>query len=558
MRLDHFRSLTSCVFHLSILLGLGAFAFSLSSDLSSANASDIVTWDFAGPRTVPDQLLEGWIAGPEFNGVSAANDWQVVGGGLALPLSQNYVASPDFVSDVFSSPFRFTNPGAASVKLPSFSLDTDGGEFSSEAIEIALVYQDLLVSKQLLDFVNMGKKTGGGLVVPVDLDNEDPEQLYRLRFRVYDQDEVSSINGVTFGGGTIGVGDLAVNNATHFPNRYPSNGVTWDFEDFANGPGGLAIPEGWKINGLGFEHWQSSGTEGSPAARKSLALNASSFYLSDHCGQDICDERRAFLKTPFFQLTDSAKAKLTLTDFVFGIESHQEIVRRAFTILLEDASGIVGTLYIPETGDFLDSWQGHSSSPTHPSHVSSGANDWALDVELDLDDLADRMGLSLLENHNYRLHILARQEAEEPLFGENRYYFEYPVVHHMQIGDISITHSVLTSDLLPSDFNFDSHVDELDLEIWEEDFGESGVGLAADGDDNGVVDGADLLTWMRTYGGVPLSPPSSASSAIAAVPEPTCFSMLLLGICCLVESNSRCGRRHVVRGEVDSSSSGVS
>ncbi len=64
---------------------------------------------------------------------------------------------------------------------------------------------------------------------------------------------------------------------------------------------------------------------------------------------------------------------------------------------------------------------------------------------------------------------------------------------------------------IAGDYNSDSAVDGLDLDLWRAGF-VSQIDLAADGDRNGVVDGADFLIWQKAVG--------ATSSFSAAVPEP--------------------------------------
>jgi T5SS/PEP-CTERM-associated repeat protein/autotransporter-associated beta strand protein len=83
--------------------------------------------------------------------------------------------------------------------------------------------------------------------------------------------------------------------------------------------------------------------------------------------------------------------------------------------------------------------------------------------------------------------------------------------------------AVVAPVFLEADFDEDGDVDGDDLVTWKAGFGDSGAAAHMDGDADGDldVDGADFLTWQRQLG----SPAAVVSSA--AVPEPTAAMILL-------------------------------
>jgi hypothetical protein len=82
-----------------------------------------------------------------------------------------------------------------------------------------------------------------------------------------------------------------------------------------------------------------------------------------------------------------------------------------------------------------------------------------------------------------------------------------------------------------ADFNQDGFVDGADLAIWQENLGASGAAVAQLGDANGdqTIDGADFLVWQREFTG--------SAAAQAAVPEPAAW---LLAACGSLLSLRRC------------------
>ena len=79
--------------------------------------------------------------------------------------------------------------------------------------------------------------------------------------------------------------------------------------------------------------------------------------------------------------------------------------------------------------------------------------------------------------------------------------------------------------LAAADFDEDGDVDSADLDLWQAGYGTSSTAVHMDGDANGDldVDGTDFLIWQRQLS---LSAPISAASA--AVPEPTSFLLATL------------------------------
>ena len=81
-----------------------------------------------------------------------------------------------------------------------------------------------------------------------------------------------------------------------------------------------------------------------------------------------------------------------------------------------------------------------------------------------------------------------------------------------------------TAGPIAGDYNNDGNVDGDDLQVWKDEFGDSGAGVAADGDGDDDVDGADLLIWQRNVG------PMEASVNAAAIPEPAAAMLALAGL----------------------------
>ena len=77
---------------------------------------------------------------------------------------------------------------------------------------------------------------------------------------------------------------------------------------------------------------------------------------------------------------------------------------------------------------------------------------------------------------------------------------------------------IVAADFLEADFDEDSDVDQVDLDIWQAAYGASDLG---DADGDGGSTGRDLLIWQHQYGsGVLLTP------AAAVLPEPAALLLL--------------------------------
>jgi mannan endo-1,4-beta-mannosidase len=75
----------------------------------------------------------------------------------------------------------------------------------------------------------------------------------------------------------------------------------------------------------------------------------------------------------------------------------------------------------------------------------------------------------------------------------------------------------------PGDFSRDGIVNAADYSIWRDTMGQTGTGLAADGNANNQIDVGDYDIWRANFGNS-----ASGTATGSAVPEPT--SILLLGI----------------------------
>jgi hypothetical protein len=100
---------------------------------------------------------------------------------------------------------------------------------------------------------------------------------------------------------------------------------------------------------------------------------------------------------------------------------------------------------------------------------------------------------------------------------------------------------VLTEYFNGGDFNGDGVVSGADLAVWKSSMG---VNAGGDADGDGDTDGADYLVWQQNLGsGVAYNSPNAAVS-IAAIPEPTSLSLLVV---CGMLASTRIRTRSALR-----------
>lgn len=85
------------------------------------------------------------------------------------------------------------------------------------------------------------------------------------------------------------------------------------------------------------------------------------------------------------------------------------------------------------------------------------------------------------------------------------------------------------SDGLLGDYNGDLVVDAADYTVWRDSLGQSGSGLAADGDKNGSVGPEDFSIWKMEFGSF-VAEEGGGALASNSVPEPSAIALVMLAI----------------------------
>jgi len=101
-----------------------------------------------------------------------------------------------------------------------------------------------------------------------------------------------------------------------------------------------------------------------------------------------------------------------------------------------------------------------------------------------------------------------------PLFGER------------PIQRINIEASIEITGYEFGDYNRDGSVDAADYVVWRKTLGQTGAGLAADGNGNNDVDAEDYAVWRGHFG----TSVGGGNSHHAAVPEPESLAIVVLAI----------------------------
>jgi hypothetical protein len=92
---------------------------------------------------------------------------------------------------------------------------------------------------------------------------------------------------------------------------------------------------------------------------------------------------------------------------------------------------------------------------------------------------------------------------------------------------------------IPGDYNLDGTVGPDDYDLWKADYGETGD-QNADGNNDLIVNAADYTVWRDNLGDTLLG----GAGSVAAVPEPTALTIILVGLAAIALGNSHCYTRH--------------
>jgi hypothetical protein len=81
---------------------------------------------------------------------------------------------------------------------------------------------------------------------------------------------------------------------------------------------------------------------------------------------------------------------------------------------------------------------------------------------------------------------------------------------------------------MTGDYDHNGVVDAGDYVVYRDTFGQTGVGLAADGNGNNQIDPGDFSVWRANFGNVAST--SGSATTTSAVPEPAAVLLLIIGI----------------------------
>lgn len=148
-------------------------------------------------------------------------------------------------------------------------------------------------------------------------------------------------------------------------------------------------------------------------------------------------------------------------------------------------------------------------------------------------------GTTLLGTANNTAAGFAESLADVSLPAAGQYYVRISgSTANVQLYQLqlSVASAVVTQ---PGDFDGDGDADGNDLLVWQRTFGSSGAGLAADGNNDGVVNSLDLAILKSHYG----QSLGSVATAVAAVPEPAAATLFLLSATALFRRKKRTRRQ---------------
>ncbi len=96
---------------------------------------------------------------------------------------------------------------------------------------------------------------------------------------------------------------------------------------------------------------------------------------------------------------------------------------------------------------------------------------------------------------------------------------------------LTLTGQLVGTYLIPSsngDYNQNGRVDAADYVVWRNTMGQTGVGLAADGNGDNQITSDDFTVWRSKFGELASGAGSGTLVSAVSVPEPGCLSLLLM------------------------------
>ena len=120
-------------------------------------------------------------------------------------------------------------------------------------------------------------------------------------------------------------------------------------------------------------------------------------------------------------------------------------------------------------------------------------------------------------------------ETSDPFLMVHRTSSISDEVHNLAADWARENLEMLTSPVLPGDYDGDGDVDGADFQVWRSDYGSTGMALRSDGNTDEVVDGADYTVWRDNLGATAALAPANLTAS--TVPEPAAALIAGVGVC---------------------------
>lgn len=196
-----------------------------------------------------------------------------------------------------------------------------------------------------------------------------------------------------------------------------------------------------------------------------------------------------------FETTNEQLQAEYTRDFLTAMFAHEDIDDILTWGFWEDAH------WRPDAAMFRSDW---SIKPNGQAYLDLVFGDWWTEEDL----VTELTGLATLRGFKGEYEITVSINGIEQIVSAT-----------LTEGGLEL--DIVLTELLSADFDGNGTVDQNDLAVFENNYGQAAIQTTGDANGDGQVDGRDLLIWQQQYG-------MSTASQLSTVPEPSTWSIACL------------------------------